>query len=524
MEVTLYKFSKRQNSTLRPPLDTPNKRKFTNAKINDDESSILSPSIRLNEIVDNYGNAVNVTQYNYVEIPVFNRYYYVNNWNYNGDGTWTAVCSVDVLASWKTDIVNSGGYVERSTTDMPQTANAYDPVYTPTETFITGRVTGNTGLTHNPYNGTFVLGVVSNQSPNVGSVSYYVVNHDNMALMLSKLYSNSASTSWDDITLQSDSAVKSIIDPIQYIVSCKWFPFSLNLAQNDAIFLGAWDTTASGYKLPLNPFSANTNHTVLDEDHHVELRDPYSDVNYGLWSYIELPHQIEDADEGYFPLFDESAHCSLITPWGVIDLPTTYIRNINAPATSSNKARLYYKIVADLVGGSAIFEIGCWPYFNNTYSHADFIIMTKRQIQLAKDIPMSQVSYNYVGLAQTAANSFAVGASVLGGVSGVFNAVSGVLNSYIDTAVNKTRPSVTSTSMGSTAMTADLPNVCYQEIRYKTIARAPQLTGKMRFAYTANLVGFSGFLKMAITTFAADCTDTEANDIITMLKSGVFIE
>lgn len=57
-----------------------------------DDTDILSPAIELQ-------SQANPTAYNYAYLPDLNRYYFVSSWSYN-KGVWSAICRVDVLASW----------------------------------------------------------------------------------------------------------------------------------------------------------------------------------------------------------------------------------------------------------------------------------------------------------------------------------------------------------------------------------------------------------------------------------------
>lgn len=105
MNVKFYTFSKRVNSTARPTGGTD----YT--VILKEPSSVISP--RLDLIWTGTGSP---TAFNYAYIGDFGRYYWVTNWEYQ-NRKWTASLSVDVLASWKTEIGNSAKYVLRSAAD-----------------------------------------------------------------------------------------------------------------------------------------------------------------------------------------------------------------------------------------------------------------------------------------------------------------------------------------------------------------------------------------------------------------------
>ena len=100
--VNFYNFSKRENSTKRP---AGNGNQFScNIKM---PSGVLNPVIELS-------TTTNMTQYNYCKIAHFqDRYYFVSDW-VSDHGLWIAHLKVDVLATYKTDILASTQYVLRS--------------------------------------------------------------------------------------------------------------------------------------------------------------------------------------------------------------------------------------------------------------------------------------------------------------------------------------------------------------------------------------------------------------------------
>lgn len=56
----------------------------------------------------------NIPDFNYVHIPQFNRYYYVNDYSIDGNKRFTINLSIDILMSYKDGIKNLNGFVERN--------------------------------------------------------------------------------------------------------------------------------------------------------------------------------------------------------------------------------------------------------------------------------------------------------------------------------------------------------------------------------------------------------------------------
>lgn len=80
---------------------------YSNADIVGD-MSIQSPIISLQ--LDSFNDVIN---FNYIYIPELRRYYYVENSTIREDGFVQIQCRVDVLKSFKTDILASTQYVDR---------------------------------------------------------------------------------------------------------------------------------------------------------------------------------------------------------------------------------------------------------------------------------------------------------------------------------------------------------------------------------------------------------------------------
>ena len=80
---------------------------YSNAEIVGD-MNIQSPTISLQ--LDGFTDIVN---FNYIEIPELRRFYYVESSTIREDGFVQIQCRVDVLKSFKADILASTQYVER---------------------------------------------------------------------------------------------------------------------------------------------------------------------------------------------------------------------------------------------------------------------------------------------------------------------------------------------------------------------------------------------------------------------------
>lgn len=220
MSITakFYTFSKRENSTKQPT---------GGAQYNillKDDCSITNPVITL--------SGANPRQYNYAYIQDFGRYYFVNDWVCNHNGLWTAHLSVDVLATYKTDIGASTEYVLRSASQFD--GDIIDSLY-PTKPAITETRTSTVrpftvGTSQNPGTMSFVIGVINDISyPKVGALTYYVLTPGQFGGLMQFMFGNAAYAVWIDPStgqLVDDSYAKATFNPIQYITECFAIPYT----------------------------------------------------------------------------------------------------------------------------------------------------------------------------------------------------------------------------------------------------------------------------------------------------------
>ena len=150
--VTLYSFTKEVNSTARP---SGSGQTYPCVVIT--PCDIINPQLRLQ-----LGTGYNPSTYNYCYVPAWGRYYWINDWIMDGP-IWTAVCNVDPLASWKTQIGATSAYVLRSAAayDGDVIDNLYPTLAEPTITVSNYNTGWFTDLDYD--HGTFVVGLINSQ-------------------------------------------------------------------------------------------------------------------------------------------------------------------------------------------------------------------------------------------------------------------------------------------------------------------------------------------------------------------------
>lgn len=227
-------------------------------------------------------------QFTYCHLPDFDRYYFIRSWSWIL-GRWECSLEIDALASFKTAIGDTTAYVQRSASSYD--ASIVDTKY-PTKAncgsiAATQSTIWRTNLDSNSItDGFYVLGIVNNDNGALGAVSYYAVACTVLRQFMSQLY---ASPSWMNITDASISndLQKMLINPIQYIISCMYFPLSLQISGAgwttiSTIPIGWWSITLTGgsvfYKLT---------GTKLQHDQSLEFTIPKHPSASGAFEWLQ---------------------------------------------------------------------------------------------------------------------------------------------------------------------------------------------------------------------------------------------
>jgi len=219
MKIYVGTFSKELNSTKRPSLST-----SIDVELKDG-CSFLTPVLIFNESVWS-------ESYNYCYIPKWNRYYYLHDAVVQGP-RWFVTCAVDVLASWRTEILASSAYVTRSASDysvdLPDASWSHPSTPSITKTTVTVDGMSATGC--------FLLFTASDDTVQVNSsipsLAVYLLTGAELKQICNYMFSSSffddASTD-PDTQLQLDSTTatlaKTFFNPFQYIIKCMWLPIN----------------------------------------------------------------------------------------------------------------------------------------------------------------------------------------------------------------------------------------------------------------------------------------------------------
>lgn len=453
--AVFYTFSKRINSTKQPVSGTSFDIVFKAG------SDILTPSIKLD-----IGQAGNPTNYNYCYIAAFNRYYFVSNWRWE-ERLWTAECKADPMASFKTQIGSSSAYVARAASSYNlRVVDNYYPAL--------AKNTHEASIAESPFNtsGVFILGTQGRAADgNGGAVTYYQCA-DGAIQGLINYFLDIGNYTVDEI---SEDLTKVIFNPLQYIVSCMWFPFTA-LTKNGSVGFGWWDFSSAYIK-------------------------PLSGLEYGTNISFTIPKHPKAATRGqYLNLPPFSKYYLEAGPWGIIELDPFNLLD----ATTLDCA---WKV--DLMTGSGRFSI----------KYRDKLIYeTIRTAQIGVPVQIGQNVLNQGAIVNTISGAAgAIGSALRGDIGGM-------LTSGISAIGNAAEASVAVPSSIGSNGTRSFNNIFGLMADFMDIADE-DLTSRGRPLCAARTISsLSGYILCEDADPEIACTDTELKEIVNYMNSGFYYE
>lgn len=279
--IDFYTVEKKENSTYYPDRIAD----YSLGCTIKEPSSLLSPQIRVN-----LGITWNPSRLNFAHIEEFHRWYYVNDWTWN-NGCWEASLAVDALASWKWEIGQTEFYVLRASNEF--SGNVTDNLYPVVSDATQYHTVYNTNPFYSDYSdGCYIIGVVGKTNiGSLGNVTYYAMNKGQFETFNNALWSNI--DNWTDIEDVSAELARAIVNPMDYITSCMWFPrFPVLGPQVQTIKFGYWELTGLNAFICLAP-PVNETITFDIKPHPQADRGEY--LNYAPYTKMWL----------YFPPFGE---------------------------------------------------------------------------------------------------------------------------------------------------------------------------------------------------------------------------
>lgn len=377
-------FSKRENSTKLPKAEDATI--VSNVQLKD-ECSFMNPVLRIdgNNLVS--GAAFSPSIYNYCYINYWERFYFIRDWRWV-NGLWECDLSVDVLASFRSQIGDTDAYVIRAAADYDGSfMDAMYPISSRvniTNVSVTGSWYGTA-----PSGGCYVVGILNYQNSNkVGAVSYYALTSAQFGSLMAYLMSDQIFNT-SDIDEIGEGLYKSFFDPCQYIVSCIWFPFNADFGTTTTtIKVGYWDTGVTG--------------TIMSQ----LARKIYISAN--------IPNHPQISRGEYLNREPFTRITLYLAPFGAIPIDTDFLSLGNY---------LYSAVLIDHVTGQATIRLA----ISKTNALNEYNIFTERSGMVGVPIQISQILQDYVGMVSNASDG-----NILSNIgNAIVAAAGGVLNHFI---------------------------------------------------------------------------------------------
>lgn len=472
INAVFYTFAKKTKSTLLPTGGG-----TTFSIILKDDTSIIKPRIKL--------KTSNPTTYNYCHIATFNRYYFVSDWTSENNDIWSATLTEDFLATWRTDVLNSSQFVLRSASMTD--SDIIDVMYPTTSKVVFEKTTFNTRPIGNELR--YILAVSNaNSNQKVGGCTYYNLTYGQFANVMSLFLGSSSYLGDFSLDSISDSLVKSLVNPLQYIGETFILPYNIGDGTLDLLTCGWW---------PVDPdygYPVLTNAKVLHK--------------HELWrSDLVVPAHPQTIANGAFmncqPYTDHYLYAGV---FGMIHLDATVIHNCN---------RVELILYGDFKGN---LELEIYGY-TTTGGTLTPKLIDKRTTNCAIPINLTQANNKPEGALNLGMSALgAIGHAATGNPKGLCSDIANGLESAQDFFIPKSegKPGVGSF--------ADALEDWEVTTYFKTITDiAPNLYGKP-LCQDVVLSTLNGYCKCSNAYIEIAGTKEESDAIINLLNGGFYID
>lgn len=252
MQIELFSFSKRKNSTKKPQ----GAGSVVSCALKE-ETSVLFPSFEL---------VTNPTAYNYVK--AFGFYYYVTDCTYVRNNLWRISCRIDELATWSDTIKSTRAFIEYTDT---YNARIYDPrlakMINATETSTSAALPF-----YNPY-GYCIVNIIG--SGTCGSYALDMMYVDNLMDNCVQWWTQfDQSHSWGSFeeAIKNTCALLITGDAAAQIKSCRWIPATKPSGASQSLYAGLFDTGVMGLQVDANDNLEGTITVTVPHPSNVMLR------------------------------------------------------------------------------------------------------------------------------------------------------------------------------------------------------------------------------------------------------------
>lgn len=383
--VHFFAFAKRKNSTAIPEKNT----------------SVRTVQCALKGSVSRGTPSLEIqgwTSANYCFIEEFARYYYIDNLEYEYNDVYIVRLREDTLGSFRSSILNSNQYVERSTKnyDVNIPDNFYPAKCTKqyksaSQAFVDSAVPGS-----------YIIGIVGKGGGNSGSITgavqYYMMSQNNVKALMDYLFSPE-----NFVEEISDEVVKTFFNPFQYITKCMYYPFQTDTGGTE-ISLGWFNPGVEGRLLTGAhgvPFPEGIQIAIpRPQDNNADYRNYYPYCSYRIYipyiGFIELDGELFRSDDHLTirPVIDYPTGTMLVSITGTES--ARYITTVEGNACAEIS-------IAQVSIGQDTFQLGATAVGGLTNALGNFIEFANdepgRERQQAVGKYVSSVGNGIAGLA-----------------------------------------------------------------------------------------------------------------------------
>lgn len=472
MKITLYKMYKRQNSTKQPNEDTISW-EIENVQLKDD-TSLYHPTFLLSQGLIEF----EYSGYNYLKW--YDRYYYIDDRvKPTIAGAWEIHCSLDFLATYKEQILDTTAFVLYSTNNFNKMIPDKRLTF-PTEKKWQQRSAIRVFPDAEP---SIVIDYISAVDSYYGSVAHAVLTPAELK-QLNRILMNDT-----DFKANID---KQLNDTASAIVSCQMFPFTVPASYSTA-------------SLDVLGYSTKVSGKII--------------VNYGVSALQKITFPITETDLllGDFRDLDPYLTYMIYLPAiGYIDIPSNYIQGIvNAGGTN-----IQVTYLIDYLTGGIAYNIQGLGKFEGTIS---------------VNIPTAYSGINAINTLSSAAGALAsAGEVALGNFGSISDAVGSAFNSIIS--ANQKNCGMIGSSSGSRA--SQLIQPMYSDISSITELYATSYSARLDGPDPASIASTlgrplneiiklsecTGYVQTSKASVALQAPKHVCESVNSMLDSGVYIE
>ena len=453
MDIIVYSgFSKKTNSTKQPSGGT------TKSVVLKNPTSVIRPTF----VITGFD-----TSWNYIQWG--NRYYFVDDIVILTDTQAAYTCSLDVLATYKTQIGSSSEYVVRA--DSAYNPLIIDTIYPTLANTSVENVAFENIHSEICNGGSFVIAISNGDSTASAGVTYYWLTMFEMGQLLNYMFAGTWLNAGDiSVELQ-----KELINPMQYIDSVTWYPFEVNNAlvpfTPDYMKFGYWDSGIIGNRLSASDTTAAFSQSITIPSHPQASRGNYLNGN---------------------PYTRMSLDCY---SFGVIPIDTSIFAALNT---------LTIGIGVDLMSGIARLGIRA--------GSSDPKLIYKTYGEFGVPMKISQVSQKLIGAAASVVTgAFAAGfGNILGYASGIISGLENLMPSIQSSGTNGTKSAFTNPPM--------------LIITRQTLAPEDKSQLGRPLCDRVQINTLSGYVKCENVDIDSVGTKEEKNAIVSLMESGFFYE